>query len=292
MSASAPETNLAPDDIEDIVVTGRRADGISLQRFMLDFIAEIGDPVSSRRGFARFDDKVCVSVHNLGGSTAQYVVDRISLVALELGLEPGEPGCRPNLNVLFAPDGRDLANALVEQSPQVFRPFGGTGGTFQGMNALEKFRTSEAPVRWWQITMVVDDLGNPAIDLGKNPGGPPPVIRGTKSLLINSVSDVLWASYVIVDVNKVGNASWEQITDYVSMVALAQVDPAGAPASYDSILNLFNSGNPPASMTEMDRSYLSALYKMDTMMMPRMQRGLLANTMGRVQDDTAAAETP
>jgi hypothetical protein len=33
------------------------------------------------------------------------------------------------------------------------------------MAALEQFKTSEAPVRWWQITMVVDEVGNHAIVL-------------------------------------------------------------------------------------------------------------------------------
>ena len=89
---------------------------------------------------------------------------------------------------------------------------------------------------------------------------------------------------MIVDVSKLGTVSWPQLTDYIAMVSLAQVDPDGLPSGYNSILNLFNTPNPPARMTEMDRSYLQALYSMDTRRMPKLQRSLLANTMVREQD--------
>jgi hypothetical protein len=283
LAAGAP-TEPAPvpelgDDVEDIIVTGQRR-GV-LRKLMLDFIIEIGDPVSRDRGFARWRDDVCVGVHNLvDRAAAQYVADRISLAALEVGLEPGEPGCRANLNVIFTPNARDTAVRLAESSPRSFRPWGGTGGTTQGLDALEAFKTADVPVRWWHITMIVDEMGNPAMDLSGGLLGLPQV-RGSNSRIKNSVSDELWGSIVIVDTSKLGSVRWEQLTDYLAMVSLAQVKPDGAPAGYDSILNLFSDGNRPAGMTDMDRTYLRALYEMDTMMLPRIQRGVFASTMLR-----------
>lgn len=283
-SASASTEPVPIPDVEDaeyIVITGQRRKDI--RRLMLDFIVEIGDPVSRNQGYARWRKDVCVGVHNLKDrETAQYVADRISLVALEAGLKPGEPGCRPNLFILFAPDGRQAVAELMAASPNMFRPFGGAGGTTQGLHALEQFKTSEAPVRWWQIMMIVDEMGNPAIDLNNGMGTP--YIRGSGSRIRNSVSDDLLTSYVIVDVSKLGNATWPQITDYLAMVSLAQVDPKGLPANHDSILNLFSASSPAGGMTELDRSYLRALYRMDTMLMPSVQRGVLASEMLRVRE--------
>ena len=270
------------DDVEDITITGQRP--AALRKLMLDFIVEIGDPVSRNRGYARWRDDVCVGVHNLADrAAAQFVADRISLVALELGLEPGEPGCRANLNIIFTPDGSDTADRLLKSAPRAFRPFAGAGGTTQGVAELERFRTSEQPVRWWQITMIVDELGQPAMDLGFGM----PQIRGSNSRIKNSVSDALWGSIVIVDTSKLANVNWLQLTDYLAMVSLAQVKPDGAPAGYDSILNLFGAGQPPAGLTTMDRTYLHALYEMDTMIMPRMQRSGFASRMVRELGDSA-----
>jgi hypothetical protein len=290
-AAAASETAPVPtgDDIEDITVTGRRPEAV--RQMLLDFVVEIGDPVSSQRGFARWRDEVCVGVHNVPDQrVAQYIADKISLIALDVELEPGTPGCEPNLHIVFAPDGRELATRMVDEQPGMFRPFGGTGGTTQGLAELEHFRTSDAPVRWWQVTMIVDEMGLPAIALPTTVGdasgeamGNVPMIRGIASRLKSPLSDAIWGSIVIVDAGKLGKVSWPQLTDYIALVALAQVDPTGVAAGYDSILNLFSATNPPPEMTDMDRSYLKALYSIDTMMMPHIQRGMLANRMLREQ---------
>jgi hypothetical protein len=158
---------------------------------MMDFVVAIGDPVGSGfdRRFARWRDKVCVGIHNLTNTNAaQFIADRISSVAAEVGLEPGEPGCTPNLNVIFSTDGRAMASQLANDSPATFRPYGGEGGTTQGLRALEEFKTSEAPVRWWQVTMVVDEHGYAAIDVSKGVYGLPVVRSGGPSLIKSAVS--------------------------------------------------------------------------------------------------------
>jgi hypothetical protein len=247
---------------------------------MEDFIIEIGDPASRGRGYARWRDRLCVGVYNLPDQTvAQYIADKITVTALESGLKTGSPGCQPNLHIIFSPDARELASTMVEDSPSMFRPFGNTEGTTQGVAALEQFKTSEAPVRWWQITMVVDETGQPAIEL---PGLGTPVVRGVASRLKSPINDAIWGSLIIVDAGKLDNVKWPQLADYLAMVSLAQVDSNARPSGYDSILNLFSAGNPPRGMTDMDRTYLRALYEMDTLTLPYTQRGVFSNMMVRV----------
>lgn len=294
MPASAPARPdplpAVGEDVDNVVITGRRPEGVSLQKFMLDFIAEVGDPTSDDNGYARWRNRVCVEVRNLNDiNAAQYVADRISTIALEVGLKPGAPGCRPNLHIIFSTDGRALASSLVKTQRNVFRPFGGAGGTTQGLRALEEFATSDAPVRWWQITMVVDPMGQIAIRVPNMMDGPT-VVQGSNSRITNSVSDELWGNYVIVDINKLANVSWPQLTDYLAMVSLAQINPQRSPSSYSSILNLFDNPASASGLTEMDRTYLHALYKMDTRRMPQLQRSLLANTMVLEQDKLAKQE--
>lgn len=287
-SASGPDAQepqpAASVDIETIVVTGQRP-GV-LKALMMDFILEIGDPATRGRGYARWRDPVCVGVYNLPNrSVAQYIADRISLIALETAaLKTGSPGCEPNLHIVFSPDARELASRMVEDSPRMFRPFGGTEGTTQGLVALEQFKSSEAPVRWWQITMVVDEHGYPAVPL---PGwGNSTTVRGVASRLKSPINDAIWGSLVIVDAGKVKDLSWPQLVDYLAMVSLAQVNPNAQPSGYDSILNLFSDDTPPLRMTDMDHIYLRSLYEMDTMMLPHTQRGVFSSMMVRVQRKT------
>jgi hypothetical protein len=285
--ADAPERQpVVGDDVEDITVIGQRRE--ALRMFMQDFITEIGAPVSRRHGYARWRRDVCVGVSGLADSVgAQYVADRVSLRALEVGLKAKGPGCRPSIQIIFTADGNALATQLVADSPRTFRPFGGESGTTQGLQALGEFQTGAAPVRWWQIMAPVDDWGQPAIDMSGGVYGPP-TIRGSNSHIKNSVSEALWSSIVIVDTSKLGTVDWPQLTDYIAMISLAQVKPDGAPADYDSILNLFRTDNPPPRLTDMDLTYLRALYAMDTTLMPQAQRRVFANEMLDESEDPAA----
>lgn len=265
------------EGVDDITVTARRREALRMR--MQEFITEIGDPVSRHQGYARWRRDVCVGVSGLADPVpAQYIADRISFRALENGLRPKGPGCRPNIQVIFTADGRGTATRLVADSPRAFRPFGGESGTTQGLQALGEFQTAEVAVRWWQIMAPVDDYGQPAIDMTGGVGGTP-TIRGSNSRIKNSISEALWSSVVVIDTTKLGEVDWPQLGDYVTMVALAQVKPDGEPADYNSILNLFRTDNPPPAMTQMDLAYLRALYEMDISLMPRVQRRVFATEM-------------
>lgn len=269
---------VVPEGTDDITVTGQRRE--ALRMIMQGFITEIGDPVSRSRGYARWRGALCVGVTGISDpGPAQFLIDRISSRALENGLRPEEPGCQPTVLVIFTADGRGTATQLVAEAPLAFRPFGGTGGTTQGFQALDDFQATEAPVRWWQVMAQVDELGNLAMTTSLTGEGGLPTTRGMNSRIRDSISEALWSCLIIVDTRKLDGLEWAQLGDYLAMVALAQVKPDSAPADYDSILNLFRVPNPPPAMTEMDLNYLHALYEMDNMLLPRMQRRVFANEM-------------
>jgi hypothetical protein len=117
-----------------------------------------------------------------------------------------------------------------------------------------------------------------------------PVARGQVSRLKSGVNDAIWGSLILVDAGKLDDVTWPQLADYLAMVSLSQVDPDAQPSGYDSILNLFSADNPPPGMTDMDRTYLRALYEMDTMMMPYTQRGIFSNTMVRNRSKSEGEE--
>jgi hypothetical protein len=269
----------AEEEVEDnIVITGRRDDADPLD-IMLDFVNELGDPISRGYGFARLESDLCIKVHNVVPQVGDYLVARMSTLALELGMKPQKPECKPNLDIIFTTDGKAMAAAMRKNQMQLLRPFGNTEGTTQGLHALEDFVNSEAAVRWWQITLPVDYAGNVAVKLPN--ADAPPTIVAANSNVSRGVRDRLLGTLVIVDIPRLGEVSWLQLADYVAMVALAQVDPTLNLAGYDSILNLFGSGRSTAELTAWDKAYLEALYSINRHIMPRSQKGQLANQVLR-----------
>ncbi len=284
-TVAATPTPTAMEGADTVTVIGRRGEGVTLRDYAMDFVAELGDPATPRTGYATWGRRICIGVENAPADGAQFIADRIGEIATELGLRAGGPGCTPNVVISFALDGQALAQAMVEQQPLRFRPFGGYGGTTQGLQRLDDFASSDAAVRWWQVTMIVDWMGKPAITLTGQPEGPT-VVAGANSLLRQSVEDQLWTETIIVDAPKVTGVSWRQLADYLALVTLAQIDPKGSSAGYDSILNLFDGGGSVPGLTDWDWSYLRGLYELDRSLEPRHQRGVLAGLIARNQEES------
>lgn len=258
-----------PTAIPDVVVEGR-----TLREFTRDFVAEVGAP-PRRRGLARWNRRVCVGVVNLQFDAAQYLADRVSTVAESLGVEAREPGCDPNVVVIFTEDGAAMAQALVGENRRAFRM--GIGGVDRGNVGLRDFQETDAPVRWWHVSVPThEDTNQVAVRL---PGRGPPIIRIMGSRLNNEIEDHLNKAMIIVDVDGLEGTTFAQLSDYIAFVSLAQVDPDAEVAGYDTILNLFGNPSAPQGLTDWDMSYLTALYSTHSR---RINPGAQANDVARL----------
>lgn len=247
-----PPAQEPPVALEDVIVEARR-----LEELTREFVDEVSAPANNR-GLARWRGGVCVGVVNIRAEVAQALADRISQVAMEYGLRPRDPGCRPNILVTFADDGAAMGDAMVERRRQVFRV--GVGGLDRGNVALRDFRQSDRPVRWWHVSVPTDALsGTQGIRL---PGDEvAPRVRGEG--LVNrgrGIRDDLNKVIIVVDINRIDSVMLPQLADYLALVALAQVDPDGDTSRYETILNLFDNPEGSPGLTGWDRAYLEALY--------------------------------
>lgn len=268
---SPPQTPAAavsqdPVQLEDVVVSGRSLDGL-----IRDFVGEVAEP-NRNRGLARWNDRICVGVANLDGEVAQYLSDRISTVATDIGLIAGAPGCTPNILVIATADAGLLARQLTEERRRAFRM--GGAGMDRGGAALEDFVETDRPVRWWQMAMPVDSQsGARAIRLPGDCEGPkcaggsgsvmafaPTIDVFAASRLRTQIVDNLIRALVIVDVDEVRNVTVLQLADYIAMVSLAQIDPNADTSSYASILNVFDNATASDSLTDWDLAHLDGLY--------------------------------
>lgn len=237
--------------LEEVVVQGRRLEELTRQ-----FVEEVSAPPRNR-GLARWRGGVCVGVTGIRQDIAQNIADHVSRVALEYGLRPGDPGCQANVLIVFAEDGQSLGEAMVERRRRVFHL--GVGGLDRGAAALDDFRFSDRPVRWWHVSVPTNaNTGEVAIRL---PGGDAPQVMGEG--LLNKgrwVRDDLNKAIIVVDGDHVDGVGLPQLADYLSMVALAQIDPEGDTSRFSTILNLFDDPEGSPGLTGWDRAYLDALY--------------------------------
>lgn len=238
--------------VDDIIVHGAR-----LEELAREFVAEVSAPARNR-GLARWNRRVCVGVVNFRHDAAQYIADRVSSVAADLNLRTGDPGCRPNVIIIGAVDGAALAQRFFKDRPRLLVV--GGGGMDRGYNALDDFTHGDRPVRWWHISIPVDTYtGQRAVRL---PGDTGPIMIPvlTRSGYRSQIRDDLVRVMIIVDVDQASGVSLTQLADYLTLLALSQVDPGAGAESFDTILNLFDEPSPAAGLTEWDMAYLQALY--------------------------------
>lgn len=271
--------------VEDIVVLGTPL------REQVETFADTVVAPPHGRGPARWSARsgICVGVVNLQREAAQAMADRVSEVALDLGLPIGEPGCGPNVLIIATDDAPALTAALVERSPNAFRP--PYSGSSRSRLQLRRFIESDAPVRWWHVSLPVNsETGAIAVRI---PGYDPPRTGVMASRLTTVIQNDLRRAYVIIDIDQAEGVSFRQLTDYVAMVAFAQIDPDADLSGFPTILNVFDNPTIAFGLTDWDQSYLGSLYGAElNRSNPNAQSGAVAALMfrerRRIEDDSEA----
>lgn len=267
----------------DIVVVGER-----LEQVTRDYVTAVSAPSVRENQLARWDERVCVGVTGLSASDGQMIVDRISARAAAVGLRTGEPGCRANVMVIFAPDSDAVAQNIVRERRELLGYYTDDAvSTTGGREGLEAFANTPRPIRWWHVARNVTADGRalvttqtaPAATGAESRAANTAAANGQPSTGVGSFSGIqttrsngtrmrretrqdLEYVLIIVDARRVAEFPVEAWVDYVAMVSLAQVNPDASPSSVPSVLNLFTSAveNTPMAMTDWDVAYLDGLY--------------------------------
>lgn len=266
----AAQQDPAPAQLDEVVVEGVRA-----REAAEAFVRSVAAPVEGRKA-ARWRNSVCVGVAGMQPEPARFMADRVSDWAASVGLRIERPGCEPQIVIVATDDGDATARALVASRPREFRT--GVSQSDQGGVALEAFQSSGRLIRWWHVSLPVNgDTGAPIRRLpGQQPFTAPDMIEKPSDLgsygmsvqasrLTDQTEDDLMQAIIVLDTDALDDANFVQITDYIAMVALAQVDPDADPAT-PSILRLFKPGEVHEDMlTRWDQAYLAALYRTSQM---------------------------
>lgn len=283
LAQAAPTLSVSQDSgetrVDDVIVTGEQ-----VQRTARAYVAAIGASPDEREP-AAWRARICVGVGGMSPEPARILADRVSDWGHSLGLAIASPGCTPNIMIVAAEDGDATARKLVAARPRQFRT--GAPGSDRGGAALQAFQDSDRPIRWWHVSLPVNE--NTGMLAGRMPGhwiNLPPVISRPSDLGLagmtvlpsrlsdDQIRDDLQQVVIVLEAAALEDASFDQIADYVSMVALAQVDPNASP-DVPSILHLFSAdraGEP--TLSRWDQAFLRALY--DTRLDGRTQNAKLS----------------
>ncbi|MGZ9113528.1 MAG: hypothetical protein ACXW3K_02805 [Brevundimonas sp.] len=271
---AVPETRM-----EDVIVTGRVSPAL-LDEFVRTTVAAVPG-----RRLARWHREVCVDIRNISPEHAAYMRERIAGLAAEAGLEMAEAGCGSPVLILGSDDGAFTARTLVDHAPLAFHPMDWNSDL--GRDALARFTTSDAPVRWWHVSLPVDaDTGVPVS------GSMVSATRGSR--LRSETRDDLKRAVIIIDVARAGAAPFDVLSDYVAMAALIPADPERDPAPWPTIMNLFHQGRVEpgvTGLTSLDRDYLRAFYaaSRDHSLLAQ-QRAEIVNRMALLRERRDGAE--
>lgn len=222
----------------------------AVQSFVENIAADSGNG-----RIARWDRKVCPGVAGARPDYAQMFADRIAAAALTVGLEPGAPGCKVNVLVVFTDDSDRFVKNAMKNHPQAFARY--DLEMTAGRRALRIFTSSDAPVRWWHVTHRVTEDGV-RYDAGRD------VQVFDSGRLRSRTRDDFDRAIVVVDAKRVGKVRMGALADYVAFVSLAQISPDAEPTTGSSILNLFSARDagtePVENMTDWDIAYLTGVY--------------------------------
>ena len=199
----APPTCSAPD----IIVTGERPATKDEIRRKVERVL----PLSFDHPLARFTVPVCPGVVGLARSSAQAIVDRIGVIADEVGLRVGEPGCDPNLLVLVVPDPRATVRRLASRRQGVVAA--------QSLADVRRIVAEPGAARAWVEAEVRSRDGTP-LYLGA--GGPPELAIESPSLALSFRRDIV-AAYIVIDAASVAGRDTTQIADHAATKGSAAV---------------------------------------------------------------------
>lgn len=247
--ASAPDSE--GTTVDSLVVTARPAPEASA---IEAFVATVADETGSKR-LGRWDRKVCPGVMGFRPQYAQLILDRIAASAVEIGLEVGEPGCKPNIIIFGTADSDALTRDLVKEYPSAFAKY--DDGIRATKASFEAFMASKAPIRWWHVTRRTTADGQ------QYNRGDQVRVRSVGRLSVGTRDD-FDRVIIVMDVTRMGRLRMSSLADYIAMVGLAQIDPEAEITGVSSVLNLFSDRaagvEPVAAMTEWDKAYLKGLY--------------------------------
>ena len=212
----------------------------------------------------RWNSSICIAVRGVLPDRAHAIADTLELNARAVGVVVEGGSCSPNVEIIISGQADALASQFLRHQPNMFRDIARYGRP-RSRDRAELL--DPQPVRWTVGTVRELRLGVPS-RLSQP-------TRENKDRLL-----------VIVDLPRCGDATWKQISAYLTMVVLANPEHTNDGAS-GTIMALFDDGittEKPNGLTDLDRVLLKALYVTEEQVPTGSQRIAMTDFILRQRD--------
>jgi hypothetical protein len=282
-------SSIGADSLDSITVEAQR-DRAKLEIEVNKFVSSaIVQPHGYSESLWRWKDKLCPLVAGLNKEQGEFVLARLSQIAKTADAPLGSETCKPNLFVIVTPDPERLLKQWWRRDVDLFD---GAAGL-----SVRRFLETARPVRVWYSASTAGADGQYLIGLldatanRARPFGEYPKVRVPQAntrLKLTAIRNML-SVIVVVDSTKIGDLNFGQLTDYIGLVGLVQINFDKHLGDAPTILRLFESQGEsrPTEMTVWDKALLHALYstsQTDVMQISQIQTAALKDIAPKSQN--------
>jgi hypothetical protein len=235
---------------------------------------------------SRWHDPVCVQIKGLTDDLAAAITARIASVAQAQGLPAAAPGCRANVEIVFADQPQSTMDVIAQRQEPLLG--------YYHRERLSQLKTVTRPIQAWYTTATrgsavntgslaqnghatMANVGSGAMgfagsprssaqhndDVIDDPQNSAPV--GCVDRFTSCYTSVLYNVIILVDGKAVVGKDMGLVADDITMLALSQPRSQDGCNALPSVLDAFAKAAcpgrvPPTGLTAADAAYLSALY--------------------------------
>ena len=214
---------------------------------------------TTNEALARWENPtfICPLVGGLPRDEGEFILARLSSIALAAGAPLGPAHCKPNFYVIITSEPDALLKAWNQRDTTMF-------GDDAGATRIKKFLHAPIPIRVWYNAKLYASDGTPltvAVDgafqgflVNRNAMG----FRLTRDEVRDLTSVV-----VLLDARRLKGVTFGQLSAYIAMVALAESRLDAHLSEAPSILQLFTTSGrtPPPGLSPWEQAFLKALYQ-------------------------------
>lgn len=257
---------------------------------------------------ARWRDPICVQVIGLTPEVAAKVEKRIEDVGQAVGLRVMNPGCSPDLEIVFTDKPQVLMDGVARRREPLLGYFHRHDGA--------KLKAVTRPIQAWYVTSTAGGAGNTAgtvfayyestglvpkipiqqyRDVTDDPSVQGPAGCGDAPHFTVCLRSLIKNVLVVADANRLKGQDVGLLSDYIAMLALSQPRSLDGCNSLPSVIDLFAPSpcpgrDVPDGLTPADAAYLTSLYQADPQATLAFQQGDIAERMTSILVKASAAD--
>jgi len=280
--APAPATS-AQTPSESVTVTG-----IKSREVLHNFTKAFATPTQLTGKIARWERGVCPVVVGQNPHFTAFVTQRVKYIALAAGAPVNtETSCEPNVEIVFTTAPQALLDNVRKNDPNYL-------GYATSNAQQDTLAIVTRPIQAWYTTETVDLNGGRSVDSGiplgegikvGNPYGAPVYARAVARSNGNHIDDGIHSGFnhilIVIDSHRLAGQKIAPLADYISMLALTQLNSLDACQQLPSVVNMLAATCDHAvdGLTQFDLAYLQGLYRMSAGRSGVLQRDDIADAM-------------